>query len=239
MTPLPDHAPRDVPQLSWIAPMYRTREFVEPFCARAVATSARLGMSCELVLVDDACPQGSGAAAEQLAGTYPVRVIRMPRNVGQDAAIRCGLRACTGEWAVVLDADLQDPPEAVAELWPLTSNGYDAVFADRVGRYESSVRLLTSRGYRRCAEFIGGLPHGAGLFVLLNRTVVQRVTATRAPRISMLAAIAAANGRYTSVRIERDRRTVGDSSYTARLRWSKGVRSLWQIFAARRLRLPL
>jgi glycosyltransferase involved in cell wall biosynthesis len=214
--------------------MYRTCEFIEPLCARAAATSEALGLSCELVLVDDCCPEGSGDVAERLSDTYPLRVLRLAQNGGQDAAVRAGLRVCTGSWAVILDGDLQDPPEAISDLWPLVKS-YDAVFADRFGRYESGARLFSSKIYRRCAELIGALPHGAGLFVLLNRRIIEAVAATRGHHVSVLAAIAAAQGHYASVPIARAPRASGRSAYNAIRRWRKGVHSLWQMFFGRRL----
>jgi polyisoprenyl-phosphate glycosyltransferase len=117
--------------------------------------------------------------------------------------------------------------------------GHEAVFADRFGKYQSRGRLLTSRLYRRCLERLGGLPRGAGLFVLLNRRLIEAVAATQSRRISILAAIAGARGRYTSVPIERAPRASGRSSYSAGRRWWKGAWSLWQIFAVRRLSMRL
>jgi polyisoprenyl-phosphate glycosyltransferase len=225
----------DRPQLSWVVPMYRTREFVEPLCERAIGAAQALGLSCELVLVDDACPQGAADVAERLEFGLPLRVLRLSQNQGQDSAIRAGLRACTGKWALIIDGDLQDPPEGLSVLWPRAMQGYDAVFADRFGKYQSRGRLLSSRLYRRCLERLGDLPRGAGLFVLLNRRLIEAVAATRARRISILAAIAGARGHYTSVPIERAPRASGRSSYSAGRRWWKGAWSLWQIFAVRRL----
>jgi hypothetical protein len=155
----------DRPQLSWVVPMYRTREFLEPLCERAIGVAQALGLSCELVLVDDACPEGTADAAERLQFGCPLRVLRLSQNQGQDAAIRAGLRACAGNWALIIDGDLQDPPEGLNVLWPQAMQGHEAVFADRFGKYQSRGRLLTSRLYRRCLERLGGLPRGAGLFV--------------------------------------------------------------------------
>jgi glycosyltransferase involved in cell wall biosynthesis len=227
-----------VPRLSWVVPMYRTSEFLEPLCARASDAARALQLPCELVLVDDACPEGSANLAQELIGRYPIRLLRLPRNEGQDAAIRAGLRVCRGTWALILDADLQDPPEALTTLWPFTAD-YDAIFADRVGEYESRARLISSRLYRRCMEFVGGLPHGAGLFVLLNRKLIDTVAATRRPCVSILAVIAAARGHYVSVPVPRASRPKGTSGYSNRQRWHKGVLSLCQTFAAQRLRMRL
>jgi polyisoprenyl-phosphate glycosyltransferase len=226
-------------QLSWVVPMHRTRAVLEPLCERAIGVAQALGLSCELVLVDDACPESTAEAAERLEFACPLRVLRLSQNQGQDAAIRAGLRACAGQWALIIDGDLQDPPEGLKVLWPLAMQGYEAVFADRYGKYQSRARLLSSRLYRRCVERLGGLPRGAGLFVLLNRRLVDAVAATQSRRISILAAIAGARGRYISVPIERAPRASGHSSYSGGRRWWKGVWSLWQIFAVRRLSMRL
>jgi glycosyltransferase involved in cell wall biosynthesis len=227
------------PELSWVVPMYRTAEFLEELAARIALCSQALGLSFELVLVDDACPQGSGEHAQRLHCPGLLRVLRLPRNGGQDAAIREGLRACTGRWAVVLDGDLQDPPEAVERLWGEARRGFSAVFANRFGAYECAGRLRSSRWYRRTMQRLGGLPPGAGLFVLLDRRAIAAVCATRARRISVLAALAAARGRFTSVPIERAARARGGSAYRSGRRAGKALLSLWQTFAARRLGVPL
>jgi polyisoprenyl-phosphate glycosyltransferase len=227
-----------LPDLSWVVSMYRTSEFVEPLCVRAMETACALNLFCEIVLVDDACPEGSAALAERLTGIYPIRLHRLIRNQGQDVALRAGVRMCRGQWAFILDGDLQDPPEALAALWPLRSQ-YDAVFADRVGAYESHARLLSSRLYRRSMELVGGLPRGAGLFVLLNRRLVDTIACTHRSRVFILAVLAAARGRYISVRVPRRSRPNGTSSYSFGGRWRKGTMSLCQTIAARHLGMSL
>ena len=226
------------PQLSWVVPMFRTSGFLELLCARASEAARALEISYEFVLVDDACPDGSASRAQQLMDRYPIRLCRLPRNEGQDAAIQAGLRACRGNWALILDGDLQDPPEALAILWPHAAN-HDAVFADRIGAYESGIRLFSSRIYRRCMEIVGDLPHGAGLFVLLNRKLIEKVAVTRRSRVSILAAIAAAKGHYISVPVLRSPRPQGTSGYSMGRRWRRGMLSLCQTMAARRLGIRL
>lgn len=221
------------PELSWVVPMYRTSEFVEELCARIAAISRTLGLDAELVLVDDACPEDSAGRAERVNCPLPLHVIRLERNNGQDAAILAGLRVCKGRYAVILDADLQDPPEAVRLLWPSMEQGFDAVFANRFGTYEARGRLVTSRLYRTAVRHVGRLPPGAGLFVLMNRRVIDAIVATHTPRTSILAAIVAAGGRYTSVPVERAARRHGGSAYASSRRVSKALRSLWQIAVAR------
>lgn len=226
-----------LPQLSWIVPMYRTADALPALLERIEATSQRCGIRAEAVLVDDACPERSADALDRLLPrNMPVRVVRLASNVGQDAALREGLRACRGEWAVLLDGDLQDPPEAVEALWRARGPGLDAVFAARQGKYESRGRLLTSRLYRATLAWVAGLPQGACLFVLLPRSTVEAVAASREQRPSLLACIAGHGRHFARVPVQRARRSAGESAYDSRARLSKALRSLWQSFLARRVR---
>jgi glycosyltransferase involved in cell wall biosynthesis len=216
--------------------MYRTAAALPELVRGIERTAASCGAISEIVLVDDACPEGSALSASRLPpGAVAVRVLRLERNQGQDGALREGLRACRGRWAVLLDADLQDPPEAVARLWEARSPEIDAVFARRTGAYQAGGRLLTSRMYRRALEWVGGLPYGACLFVMLGRPMIDAITATRSPRIAILAALAAAGRRFVVVPVTRSKRPHGRSAYSARARLAKAARSLWQTFLARRL----
>jgi polyisoprenyl-phosphate glycosyltransferase len=223
-------------ELSWVLPLFRTAAHLDELLARIRLTSERLGLEYEVILVDDACPERCGALAEiRAARDDRLRVLHLPRNLGQDDALREGLRASGGEWAVILDADLQDPPEAVAQLWAARDDGVDIVFAQRRGAYTTRGRLLTSRLYRRAVATLGGLPPGACLFALLARPLITRINGTHARGIALLALIAASGTRFRSVAVARSRRASGVSSYSSRARFMKAARSLWQIFAARHL----
>jgi glycosyltransferase involved in cell wall biosynthesis len=220
--------------------MYRTSDALPALLQRIEATTRRCDVSAEIILVDDACPERSADVFDTLpAPGVATRVLRLGVNVGQDAALREGLRACRGDWAVLLDGDLQDPPEAVEALWAARGEGVDAVFADRRGAYESGGRLLTSRIYRRTLAWLAGLPQGACLFVLLPRATIAAVAASRTSRPALLASIAAHGRRFARVPVQRARRGSGTSAYDPRARIAKAARSLWQAFLARRLRIPL
>lgn len=231
-----DVTPDASPQLSWIVPMYRTSDHLDELLARIGATSARMGVPHEVILIDDACPEDSGAAAEEAASARPVvRVIHHARNQGQDGAIRSGLRLCRADWAVAIDGDLQDPPEAVLLLWAAREAGVDAAFANRVGLYTSPGRRFTSLVYRRLASLLAGLPAGACLFLLMNRRLIDRIAATTREQISILAVLAATEGRWASVPITRNPRPSGRSAYSGLRRLDKALVSLWQIVRSRHL----
>lgn len=184
---------------------------------------AALGDHLEhLVLVDDGCPEGSGAVIDDLAQVDPrVRHVRLVRNVGQHAAVLVGLRETSGDWVVVLDADLQDPPEAVPRLLERADGGdVAAVFGGRRGAYEARSRLLMSRAYKRLQGWLVSLPSDAGTFVALRRDVVDDLVALRGPAPSLVAMIGCLGRPVASVPVERARRPEGSSSY------SHGARAL-------------
>lgn len=235
----PDMPGTSAPQLSWIVPLYRTRDFVGELCTRIDAVSRNAGLAYEIIFVDDACPQNSKAAAQIRVVQFPIRVISLAENHGQDGALREGMRVCGAPWVLIIDGDLQDPPEVMQLMWAKAQEGYDVVFADRHGAYEPSGRLITSKLYRLSLRVLGCLPPGAGLFALISREVYSAVAMSRSRKISIVAVIAAVKGRYTSIPVRRSAREHGRSSYSTWMRVTKAVVSLWQVTAARFLHLDI
>jgi len=181
-----------------------------------------------LRLVVDASPDGSGAVAAALAAADPrVVVTELTRNRGQHAALVRGLadEAGAGAW-VCLDADLQDPPEAVPLLLERLEGpgGVAAVFAGRRGAYESWARRATGALHRRLLAGLTGLPPDAGAFLALDARARAAVLTASAP--SVVAAIGASGLPTASVPVARLPRPGGRSSWTWAARASLSVRTL-------------
>ncbi len=178
-------------------------------------------------LVVDASPDESAAVASRLAAADP-RVVPqvLTRNVGQHRALAAGL-AAEGDadaW-VCLDADLQDPPEAVPLLLErLAAGDVSAVFAGRRGSYESRLRLLTGRAHRALMSRLTGLPPDAGAFLAMDARARASVLALQGP--SLVAAIGAARLPTVSVPVARDVRGSGSSAWTTRARLRQSARTL-------------
>ena len=227
------------PEVSVVVPLYRTGDALPELHRRTVA--ALDGRTFELVLVDDACPEGSGRAAAGLAADDArVQVVALPRNVGQHAAALAGLSRANGAWAVVLDGDLQDPPEAIPLLLDAGhAAGVPVVFAARRGRYESRARLFTSRIYKRTLALVAGVPADAGIYMALDRSVVERLVALGGRRRpSLVAMVGALRVPMTTIPVERAARPSGRSSYRARDRMGLGLRTIvwalaWRLRGAR------
>ncbi|MGY1748434.1 glycosyltransferase [Modestobacter sp. SYSU DS0511] len=208
-----------------VVPVYGNAPTLGPLVERLAAALA--GWDWRLRLVIDASPDDSLAVAEELARADPrIAVTVLTVNVGQHAALTRGLvdERDADAW-VCLDADLQDPPEAVPGLLERLARGdVGAVFAGRRGRYESPVRRATGAVHRRLAAWLTGLPPDAGAFLVMGADVRAAVVTGRVP--SIVLAVGTSGQPVASVPVIRDPRPVGDSAWTGRARLAQSVRSL-------------
>ena len=126
-----DH-PRRTPDLSVVVPLFNEESNVERLHDRLVDSLADLGMSYELVIVDDGSLDATPRLLERLRTSDPsVVVIRLSRNFGHQAAVSAGLDHARGRGVIVMDGDLQDPPEILPRLVARWRQGYDVVYAIR------------------------------------------------------------------------------------------------------------
>jgi glycosyltransferase involved in cell wall biosynthesis len=213
--------------VSAVVPVYRNARTLEELCRRLAAA---LGDDHEIVLVDDGCPEGSWPVIEALAAADArVRPVRHAANRGQNAAVLTGLAAARGEEIAVLDADLQDPPEAVPALLAELRRGDAAiVFGGRRGRYESAPRLLASRLFKRTLHVASGrrLPVDAGLFLVMRASVRDRL----GPGGYVLASLARAGVPMRSVPVARER-SASPSAYSGAARVRLAARAIRQAVA--------
>jgi len=139
-----------VTEISVVIPVYNCAGCLRALHARLTATLAALTPDYEIVLVDDRSRDGAWEILGRLARADPhVRVVRLSRNFGQHAAITAGLTRSRGDWTVVMDCDLQEPPEEIARLYAKAQEGYDIVRATREGRRHSAFRRVSASLYRR------------------------------------------------------------------------------------------
>ncbi|CAA9346811.1 MAG: Putative glycosyltransferase [uncultured Frankineae bacterium] len=212
-----------------VVPVHGNAATLEELVDR-LATALR-GRDWRVRLVIDASPDDSAAVAARLAAREPrVAVTVLERNVGQHRALAVGLAAePTADRWVCLDADLQDPPEAVPRLLDrLAAGDVAAVFAGRRGAYEGRLRLLTGRLHRAVLSRLTGLPPDAGAFLALGSAARGAVLAAGGP--SLVAALGTARLPVASVPVAREVRPVGRSAWTARARARQSLRTLaWAV----------
>jgi dolichol-phosphate mannosyltransferase len=145
-------------EISVVVPVYDCEDCLSALHARLTAALKGLVPSWEIVLVDDRSRDASWEKALALAATDEhVKAIRLSRNFGQHAAITAGLSESSGRWTVVMDCDLQDPPEAIADLYAQALEGHEIVFARRRVRRQSLPRRVANRVYFALRRALAGV----------------------------------------------------------------------------------
>jgi glycosyltransferase involved in cell wall biosynthesis len=139
-----------VTEISVVIPVYNSAGSLRSLHERLTASLLQITPDYEIVLVDDRSCDGAWEILAELArGDRHLRVVRLSRNFGQHAAITAGLTRARGAWTVVMDCDLQEPPEEIARLWAKAQEGYEVVRAVREGRRHSAFRRMSASLYRR------------------------------------------------------------------------------------------
>ncbi len=166
----------DQPDLSVVVPVYGCAACLGLLCERVTRAVAPLDLKLELVLVDDRAPDDAWSEITRLQMTYPViRGLKLSRNFGQQIAISAGLAAARGRLVVVMDCDLQDPPERIPDLYAKLMEGYDLVMARRAERTHSRNRLWAAKAYFWLLSRLTGrtVDGSYGSFSILTRPVVD------------------------------------------------------------------
>ncbi len=219
--------------VSVIAPVYRNESTLASLVHRI-----RQVTEGEIVLVNDASPDGSGRVMDDLARKYArVRAIHLAENGGQSRAVLRGMRESTGQRIVVMDADLQDPPEAIPLLLQeMDRNGWDAVFAGRRGVYQGYARMVTSKLFKLAIHLMCHTPVDAGGFYAITRAVATDLATLRVRYPYLPAMIGYTTKHLRSIPVKREVRPEGRSAYSPFSRtgvaW-KGLRTAFELKAMR------
>ena len=169
------------PELSVIVPLFNEAGNLPALAARLTAVLEHCVASFEVILVDDGSRDTSLAAARALnAQDQRFRTVSFSRNFGKEIAIAAGLDHAIGDAAVIMDADLQHPPEVIADFVVQWRLGYKNVYGQRIDRTrDSPLRRLLARRFYDIFQAFGetGLPPGAGDFRLLDRQAMDALRA--------------------------------------------------------------
>lgn len=168
---------RSAPQVSVVIPCFNEEQVIAECHARVGGVLQALGRSYEIVYVDDG---SRDSTLDRLRAIYDsdasVTVIELSRNFGHQTAVTAGLDVAQGEAVVIIDADLQDPPELIAKMVELWREGYDVVYGVRHSRDgESGFKLWTAKTFYRLINRMSDveIPLDAGDFRLLDRKAVE------------------------------------------------------------------
>ncbi len=215
-----------IDSITFVVPSYSTASTLPELIDRIGALAPTFALRHSVVVVDDACPEGSGSL---VADREHVSVYRFDANQGQRVAVLAGLGLVDSTLACVMDADLQDDPDTVLLLVAaLDRNTADVVCAGRRGDHQSLRRRVEASMFRRARGLAsrGRIPSDGGLFHVATVAAVRAMIEVARPEDDPLVAYARSGARIISVPVRRHRRADGKSSYTTRARVNMAVASL-------------
>ncbi len=207
---------RELTLLSVVTPMLDEQDCAERFYERV--RDALQGLPFELVIVDDGSRDGTPEVLERIAAADPrVRVLTLSRNFGHQTAITAGLDHARGDAIVMIDADLQDPPEVIHDLVERWRSGADVVYAVRRHREgETRFKLATARLFYRFIAKLSQieLTENSGDFRLLDRRALDAVLAMRERNRYLRGMTVWVGFTQAAVEYDRDARAAGATKFS-------------------------
>ena len=206
-------------RLSVVAPCYNEQDTLPVFMDRLQgACDAAVGSAYEIILVNDGSRDDTWKIIQAFAASRPCVVgINLARNHGHQLAVSAGLKLTRGDWVLVIDADLQDPPELLTQMMRTAAEGFDVVYGRRRTRAsESRFKLATASLFYRLLGSVSDvdIPQDVGDFRLVSRRIAERLNAMPEQDRFIRGMVAWLGGRQTEILYDRDARYAGETKYT-------------------------
>ena len=164
-------------KLSIIIPIYNEQDNIDRLINRLKGVVSKLGIDCEYIFINDGSKDDSIYIIKNLAAIdSSVKYINFSRNFGHQIAVTAGLDKASGDRIVIIDADLQDPPELIIDMFHKMNDGFEVVYAKRKARKgESWLKKFTARMFYRILKAITSvnIPVDTGDFRIMDRKIVD------------------------------------------------------------------
>ena len=168
-----------MPRLSLVVPMYNEQEMIRLFFEKTLPLVQQCTDDYEFIFVNDGSRDSTLANLKELAAQNPrVKVLSLSRNFGKEAAVTAGLEVSSGDAVIILDADLQDPPELIPQFWEKFEQGFENVYGVRADRgADSFLKRATAQTFYKIYNLLADtpLPYNAGDCRLMSRRAVNAV----------------------------------------------------------------
>ncbi|WEK53484.1 MAG: glycosyltransferase family 2 protein [Candidatus Cohnella colombiensis] len=206
--------------LSVVVPMYNEEEVIEVTYERLKVVLDSLGETYEIVFVNDGSRDKTAEIVRRLCGQdRHVKLIDFSRNFGHQIAVTAGMDHSSGRTVVLIDADLQDPPEIIFDMVARWREGYDVVYGKRIERKgESWFKRMTAATFYRMLRSMTSvnIPVDTGDFRLMDRKVCDSLTQMRERSRFIRGMVSWAGFKQTSVEYVREERFAGETKYPLR-----------------------
>ena len=210
--------------LSLVVPAHNEAAALPHFFERVIPVLNSLGLPYEILFVDDGSCDETNAVILAYRIRYPaVRLLKLSRNFGKEAALTAGIEYAVGTAIIPLDADLQDPPELITEMVRLWKEGFDVVLCKRRDRSSDSLskRISALAFYRLMAKITHiPIPQNCGDFRLMDRKVVDALISFPERNRFMKGLMAACGFKTTEVPYDRPERTAGETKFNGWKLWN-------------------
>lgn len=214
--------------VSVVSPVFGCAGCLEDLVDRVESALAPTSLRFEMVLVDDASPDQAWDRIVELARTRSwLRGVRLTRNFGQHYAISAGIEHAEGDVVVIMDCDLQDPPEEIPRLLDALGGGAEVVFASRTQRNDPPLKRLASWSFSKLLSWLTGVrqDHTTANFGAFSRKVVDAINAMPERERCFPLMVKWTGFRTTTIAVKHAGRTHGSSGYNLRrlLRLASGI----------------
>jgi len=216
-----------MPKLTVVVPAYNESEGLRDFHARLAAVFDGLDLDCEVLYIDDGSRDDTWAVMSALREADPrVSTLKLSRNFGKELALTAGLDHAEADAVVVIDADLQDPPELIPTFVAHWRDGYDVVYGTRATRAgETGFKKLTASGFYRVMEKLSQtpIPRDTGDFRLLSRRSLDALKQVRERQRFMKGLFTWVGYRQLAVVYHRDPRHAGETKWNYWRLWNFAI----------------
>lgn len=204
-------------KLSIVVPVYKEEANITPFVDRTVNVLEKIGCRYEIIFCLDPSPDRTyEVIKENIDRNENIKLMLFSRRFGQPTATLAGIYACDGDACVIIDVDLQDPPELIEEMVVKWHEGYNVVYAQRRSRKGETApkKLIAGIGYKlinRYGEVT--IPVNTGDFRLIDRKVIDELARIREHHGFLRGMVASVGFNQTAVLYDRDERASGKGNY--------------------------
>lgn len=204
-------------QLSIVVPVYKEEHNIHPFLIRMIPVLKKMDIRYEIIFCLDPSPDNTETVIlDEIKNNSSINLITFSRRFGQPAATMAGILTCQGNACVVIDVDLQDPPELIPELYEKLQQNYEVVYAKRRSRQGETVfkRMISYWGYsliNRLSEV--EIPRNTGDFRIMSRRVIEELRRLNESHGFLRGLVAYVGFKQTFIEYDRDQRFSGKGNY--------------------------
>ena len=204
-------------KLSVIVPVYNEAENIENFLRRTISTLLKINIDYEIIFIaDPSKDKTEELIKQQINKNNKIKLITFSRRFGQPAATMAGIQNCTGERCVIIDCDLQDPPELILNMYDKMNEGYDVVLARRRSRKGETLikKFITKIGYAFIEKITDiKIPKDTGDFRIISKKIIENLKKFKEPNAFLRGLVAYIGFNQTFIDYDRDERLGGNSKY--------------------------